>query len=210
MSCLIKVYWNEISKSFFFLGSKHYSEALEIIEDILEEYPDNLGLISLRVRLSEVVLGGETALNSAKEMIQQWQIAVEKMQAEEQLNEATVASTSNPLQGTASTPTMNADKNLNAANNEPGAYGTIHSGMRMFDAMSDKDSISLHAHSMTASHIERTLSEVASSLSSHFPPKPGGSMDPSYSLMRIWLLCAELHLRMGNIVEAELCACEAK
>ncbi len=63
---------------------------------------------------------------------------------------------------------------------------------------------------MTASHIERTLSEVASSLSSHFPPKPGASMDPTYSLMRIWLLCAEIHLRMGNIIEAELCSHEAK
>merc|ERR1719510_152010 len=80
----------------------------------------------------------------------------------------------------------------------------------MFDTMSDKDSISLHAHSMTASHIERTYSEVASSLSSHFPPRHGGPLDPSYSLMRIWLLCAELHLRQENIAEAELCVNEAR
>ena len=66
------------------------------------------------------------------------------------------------------------------------------------------------SQSMTASHIERTLSEVASSLSSHFPPKPGGYMDPTYSLMRIWLLCSELHLRMENIIDAELCVQEAK
>jgi len=106
---------------------------------------------------------------------------------------------------------LNNEKTLTATNTDPTlGYGTIPSGMRVFDAMSDKDSVSLHAHSMTASHIERTLSEVASSLSSHFPPKPGGSMDPTYSLMRIWLLCSELHLRMDNIVEAELCVQEAK
>ena len=29
-----------------------------------------------------------------------------------------------------------------------------------FDTLSDKDSISLHAHSVTASHVEKTLSEV--------------------------------------------------
>jgi hypothetical protein len=42
------------------------------------------------------------------------------------------------------------------------------------DALSDKDSVSLHAHSMTASHVERTLSEVASSLSAPFPRMPTG------------------------------------
>ena len=41
-----------------------------------------------------------------------------------------------------------------------------------FDALSDKDSVSLHAHSMTASHVEKNLSEVASSLSAPFP-RPG-------------------------------------
>jgi hypothetical protein len=41
-----------------------------------------------------------------------------------------------------------------------------------FDALSDKDSVSLHAHSITASHVEKTLSEVASSLSAPFP-RPG-------------------------------------
>merc|ERR1711976_363294 len=146
-------------------------------------------------------------------MMHQWQVAVEKMQAEEQMAEANANSASNTgsgLQGTASTPTLNNEKTLTATNTDPTlGYGTIHSGMRVFDAMSDKDSVSLHAHSMTASNIERTLSEVAASLSSHCPPKPGGSMDPTYSLMRIWLLCSELHLRMDNIVEAELCVQEA-
>lgn len=77
-----------------------------------------------------------------------------------------------------------------------------------FDTMSDKDSVSLHAHSITASHVEKTLSEVASSLSSPFP-RPG-PQDPTYTLMRIWLLTAELHLRQGNIQEAETCVSEAR
>ena len=77
-----------------------------------------------------------------------------------------------------------------------------------FDTMSDKDSVSLHAHSITASHVEKTLSEVASSLSSPFP-RPG-PQDPTYTQMRIWLLTAELHLRQGNIQDAEICVTEAR
>ena len=172
-----------------------------MIESVLEEYPDNLGLMTLKVRISEVVHGGEYALGAAKDMIHQWQIALDKLQAGEE----------NVIEiNTASTPTMatGTEKILGGSVTEP-AMG-YHGAARVFDAMSDRDSVSLHAHSMTASHIERTLSEVASSLSSQFPPKPGGSMDPTYSLMRIWALCGELHLRQENLVEAEFCVQEAK
>ena len=41
------------------------------------------------------------------------------------------------------------------------------------------------------------------------PQKPNPN-DPAYSLMRIWLLIAELHLGQDNIVAAELCASEAR
>ena len=34
--------------------------------------------------------------------------------------------------------------------------------------------------------------------------------DPAYTQMRIWLLTAEIHLRQGNVPEAELCAGEAR
>jgi tetratricopeptide (TPR) repeat protein len=186
-------------------GKKQFNEALDLTDSVLVEYPDSLGLLTLKVRLSEVVHGSEIALIGAKEMLY---VAVERMQADEQL-EGTNGGPS------ASTPTIGGHERgfagLGGSNTEPTlGYGTIHSGMRMFDTMSDKDSVSLHAHSMTASHIERTMSEVASSLSSQFPPRPGGSLDPTYSLMRIWLLCAELHLRQDNIVDAELCTQEAK
>ncbi len=143
-------------------------------------------------------------------MLQQWQAAVEKMQSEDQQMAEDSGKTGGGGQGLASTPTLTGLPGQMGASSEVAVgYGTVHSGMRVFDAMSDKDSISLHAHSMTASHIERTLSEVASSLSSHFPPK-SGSMDPMYSLMRIWLICAELHLRNDNILEADICTQEAR
>ena len=55
--------------------------------------------MSLKVRLSEVVYGGEKALNSAKDMMHQWQVAVEKMQAEEQMAEANANMNANPNAG---------------------------------------------------------------------------------------------------------------
>ena len=71
-----------------------------MIDAVLEEYPDNLGLMSLKVRLTEVVYGGERALNSAKDMMHQWQVAVEKMQDEEKMAEqANATSNSGGLHG---------------------------------------------------------------------------------------------------------------
>ena len=66
----------------------------------------------------------------------------------------------------------------------------------------------MHAHSVSASHVEKTLSEIASSMSSQLLRV--NSSDPMYSLMRIWLLTAELHLRVGNLDGAELCVNEAR
>ena len=100
-------------------------------------------------------------LSPSKDMLHQWQLAIEKVQSEEQIAETTMAVASNTAGGlihAASTPTAtNHEKVLGASSTEPVlGYGTIHSGMRMFDTMSDKDSVSLHAHSMTASHIGKT------------------------------------------------------
>ena len=71
-----------------------------------------------------------------------------------------------------------------------------------------QDSISLHAHSVSASHVDKTLSEIASSMSSQMLRV--NTTDPMYSLMRIWLLTAEIHLRVGNLDGAEQCANEAR
>ena len=59
-----------------------------------------------------------------------------------------------------------------------------------FDTLSDKDSVSLHAHSVTASHVERTLSEVASSLSAPFP-RPTGPQGWMGSFVKILDLILE-------------------
>lgn len=73
--------------------------------------------------------------------------------------------------------------------------------------MSDKDSSSIHAHSLAASRVEQALSEVASSLST-FTPKPGPQRAWHVQL-QIWLLLAELYLSMNQIPSAANCIQEA-
>ncbi|XP_075226691.1 tetratricopeptide repeat domain 7 [Lycorma delicatula] len=73
--------------------------------------------------------------------------------------------------------------------------------------MSDKDSSSLHAHSLAASKVEQALSEVASSISSQ-TPRPGPQRAWLLQL-QVWLLLAEIYLNMDQVSSAAACINEA-
>ena len=47
-------------------ANKDFEEALEVADQTLEEFPDNLPILSLKVRLEEIVNGGESAVKTAK------------------------------------------------------------------------------------------------------------------------------------------------
>ncbi len=47
-------------------AQRNYMDALQLTEQALEEYPDNLSFVTLKVRLTEVVHGSEEALQCAK------------------------------------------------------------------------------------------------------------------------------------------------
>lgn len=206
--------------------NQDYAEALELTEQTMEEYPDHLGVMTLKIKLQEMLHGTEVALLSAKEMMQHWQLMIEEIQ--QNVEEITNMNSNsgnelgqylNLTQPGAASQIANSVGGLgvaSAANSVHMDYGTLRSGGAVgaggqshYDTLSDKDSISLHAHSVTASHVEKTLSEVASSFSFQMPQKPNPN-DPAYSLMRIWLLIAELHLGQENIAAAEMCAAEAR
>ena len=80
----------------------------------------------------------------------------------------------------------------------------------MGDTYSEADSMSFHAQSVAASQVERTFSDVGSSLSTGQLNYKMNARDPTYCLMRIWLLIAEIHLGQGDLESAEFCASEAK
>jgi tetratricopeptide (TPR) repeat protein len=196
-------------------AKNEYEEALEVTDLTLEEYPDNLSIMSLKVRLEEKVHGSEAAILVAKgkhevdvqggshiqifvilsEMLVKWQAVCEGLNADESDHPHRPPSSSATAPGGGGGGANPYDTQANSRN-------------AAFDTLSDKDSVSLHAHSVTASHVEKTLSEVASSLSSPFP-RPG-VQDPAYTQMRIWLLSAELHLNENNLFEAEQCLAEAR
>lgn len=58
-------------------AQKQYSEALHLINSILEEYPDNLNILYLKANLELTSVGGEEALLTIKHMLHLWKTLYE-------------------------------------------------------------------------------------------------------------------------------------
>lgn len=122
---------------------KQYSDALHLINSVLEEYPDNLNFLYVKAHLELHNLGGEEALFTIKHMLLLWRNLYEDQ------------------------------TNIDVNEQQSERRSETRSVFQLYTSeMSDKDSNSMHAQSLAASRIEQALSEVASSLSS-FTPKPG-------------------------------------
>ncbi|KAL6449285.1 hypothetical protein ACFW04_000725 [Cataglyphis niger] len=122
---------------------KQYSEALHVINSVLEEYPDNLNFLYVKAHLELRSIGGVDALYTISHMLHLW-----KNLYEDQTN-------------------VNCNEQQSERRSETRSVFQLYTS-----EMSDKDSSSLHAQSLAASRVEHALSEVASSISS-FTPKPG-------------------------------------
>ncbi|XP_067119530.1 tetratricopeptide repeat protein 7B isoform X2 [Centruroides vittatus] len=59
-------------------AQKQYLEALQLVEAALEEYPDNFNLMYTKAHLELHCVGGEVALLTSKQMLQQWKTLYEK------------------------------------------------------------------------------------------------------------------------------------
>lgn len=122
---------------------KQYSDALHLINSVLEEYPDNLNFHYVKAHLELQSLGGDEALLTIKHMLLLWRHLYEDQ------------------------------TNIDCNEQQSERRSETRSVFQLYTSeMSDKDSSSMHAQSLAASRIEQALSEVASSLSS-FTPKPG-------------------------------------
>ncbi|XP_034253194.1 tetratricopeptide repeat protein 7B [Thrips palmi] len=158
-------------------AQKQHQEALSLVHAILEEYPDNLNIMYVQAHLELEVHGGECALLTGKKMLAIWKNLYEDQTSNESLDQSERRSETRSV------------------------FNLYHSGM------SDKDSSSLHAHSLAASRVEQALSEVASTLSS-FTPRPGPHRSWMLQL-HVWLLLAEIYLSMDQPSSAILCIQEA-
>uniref|UniRef100_A0A336KEE6 CSON015492 protein n=1 Tax=Culicoides sonorensis TaxID=179676 RepID=A0A336KEE6_CULSO len=154
-------------------------EALAVIQDALDEFPDNLHLLHLRAHLELYLEDVETALETMQKMFTVWR----------ELYESQVSVTNEH------------DQNEKHSDSKSAVY-QMHTSQ-----LSDKDSNSVHAASLAASRIEHALSEAASSLSS-FSPRPG-PQKPWMIQLKIWLLLADVYLAIDQPNEAMNCLTEA-
>ncbi|KAK0159729.1 hypothetical protein PV327_010814 [Microctonus hyperodae] len=157
---------------------KQYSDALHLINSVLEEYPDNLSFHYVKAHLELQSLGGDEALLTIKHMLLLWRHLYEDQ------------------------------TNIDCNEQQSERRSETRSVFQLYTSeMSDKDSSSMHAHSLAASRIEQALSEVASSLSS-FTPKPGPQRAWLLQL-QIWLLLTEVFLVLDKPDNAILSLQEA-
>ncbi|XP_033338509.1 tetratricopeptide repeat domain 7 isoform X2 [Megalopta genalis] len=110
---------------------KQYSEALHLINSVLEEYPDNLNFLFVKAHLELRSMGGEQALFTIRHMLLLW-----KNLYEDQTN-------------------VNCNEQHSEKRSETRSVFQLYAS-----EMSDKDSSSLHAQSLAASRVEQALSEV--------------------------------------------------
>lgn len=158
-------------------AQKQHVEALQLTEAALEEYPDNLNLLYVKAHLELQSQGGEMALLTAKHMLALWKTLYEDQTNGEIIDHSEKRS-------------------------------DTRSVFQLYTSeMSDKDSSSLHAHSLAASRVEQALSEVASSLSS-FTPRPGPQRAWILQL-QIWLLLSEIYLSLDQEAAATASVQEA-
>ncbi|XP_059622260.1 tetratricopeptide repeat protein 7B [Phlebotomus argentipes] len=158
-------------------ANRRHKEALVVVEDALLEFPDNLNLYQLKAHLELHVNEAERALTTTQAMLMKWKELYES-------------------QLTGETPADGMEK-----------HSDTRSTQHHSSQLSDRDSSSVHAASISASRIEQALSEAASSLSS-FSPRQG----PQKALVlqiRIWLLMSDVYLALDQATEAMNCVQEA-
>nr|CAD7442906.1 unnamed protein product [Timema bartmani] len=157
--------------------TSNIGEALQLVEAAIEEYPDNLNLLNVKAHLELQSQGGEIALLTAKHMLALWKSLYE-------------------------------NQTISDLQDQSDKRSDTRSVFQLYTSeMSDKDSSSLHAHSLAASRVEHTMSEVASSMSS-FTPRPGPQRAWLLQL-QIWLLLAEIYLSLEQLSAATACLQES-
>lgn len=197
-------------------SGKEYEEALKLADHAVEEFPDNIELRCLKVKLEELVNGPDEAIKCAKELMIYWQTLAEEHHLTS--NDDSERANDNYVGQTKAASVSSYGLSQSVASGIGGGGTMTGSNMgAAYDAYSETgDSLSFHAQSVAPSLIERAFSEIGSSLSTagqfvNNNSRSGGvSKDPTYCLMRVWLAMAELHLDRGDLQAADECAMEAR
>lgn len=157
-------------------------EAQQVLEEALEEFPQDMNLLNVKARLLLFLDDIHSAVEAVQKMFVIWKALYDTQLGQEGKSEH--------------------DGNNERHSETKSVVFQMHTSQ-----MSDKDSCSVHAASLAASRIEQAMSEAASSLSS-FSPRPGPHKQWMVQV-KIWLLLAEVYLAIEQPKEAMTCITEA-
>lgn len=164
-------------------SQKHNEEASKLIDATLVEFPDDFSLMFTKCKIDSELGHVELGLHTCKQMLLLWKKVFE------------------------------ASFNCSSDERGTGLLERITSDARsllqiqLYD-ITDRESGSTKAESVAASRLEHALSEVASSINSGFQPR--GENQQAWTLQaQIWLLLAELYLKMDKTEAAHACIQEA-
>ncbi|KAL4237894.1 Tetratricopeptide repeat protein 7B [Mactra antiquata] len=171
-------------------AQKQYQDAIDLVNAALEEYPDNISLLFTKSKIEEVFYGSDVALNTCRNMMKLW-----KKLDEINFEESEKSSGHHHQKASLTTDRSQFDRKSQA--------------FLQLNEFQDRDTGSIRAESLAVSHIEQTLSDLASSSIDE-----GGSQSFSGSRTlrlqgQIWMNLSELYLTLDKVEEAESCLREA-
>ncbi|XP_037079531.1 tetratricopeptide repeat protein 7B-like [Pollicipes pollicipes] len=184
-------------------AQNQHSGALELLRVAQDEYPEDLQLMFTRVHVEEYCNGGEAALIVAREMLEQWKGIYDARMAENSLDtdrQYSVVSDPDSADKVARHVVLSPLETLAIP-----VLGPNH--LLPSPAGSECEGSVRASSTIAPSRVEQALSEVASSLTSS-QPRPGPQQVWDLQI-RIWLLVADLYLKLGQTNQAISCVQEA-
>ncbi|MBN3320272.1 TTC7A protein, partial [Atractosteus spatula] len=184
-----------------FSAQKHYQFALDTVNLALSQHPDSFSLLFTKVKLEEVLLGPEVALETCQHMLRLWQSSFESTCNSSQNNDDAAKYS---LSSKSIIVMIEADEGSSVPELVPPSRATsaLHLALPDFQ---DPETGSQRAPSIAASRLEQAMSEMSVPSSS----QKQGPAQVWTTLEHIWLQAGELFVAQGRVKEASFCVQEA-
>ncbi|XP_051775575.1 tetratricopeptide repeat protein 7A isoform X2 [Erpetoichthys calabaricus] len=163
-----------------FTAQKHYQHAMDVIELVTSEHPENFSLLFTKAKIEAQLKGPDVALATCRQMLTFWQTSFNLTHSSEVDDGSSVAEAS-PL------------------SRKPSG---LHLTLPEFQ---DPETGSQRAPSIAASRLEQAMSEMSAYSSS----QKSGPVQVWTTLEHIWLLAAEMFMELQRLKEASFCIQEA-
>lgn len=181
-------------------AQKKHEEALDLVELTLEEYPNNLNLLYLKVYLEDYLEGPQKALYTAGEMLKQWKLMYEGYL---KVKQASRNGLTTPALGTSS----QLGQLVPASHAHSGRASVVGSGQWVTGPWNER--LDGDVEGSVMARLDRSLSETLARLT---PSGKRAQVDELTLLqmqMHVWLLTARLYIKISHFPEAEQSLAEA-